>query len=95
MWKVKSDDSVDKWISVKDVWRLSVTVDGLVVMLVKTADVQGSVGSQMWHGRLLVYNAVGVQLTNIKLSNSVNNPRCVVQTTIKTFIISHGNSGLS
>ena len=60
-------------------------VDGLVVILVSI----NSEDSELWFGRVLVYNAAGVQLTNIKLPISITNPHSVVQTTNKTFIISH------
>jgi hypothetical protein len=91
VWRVNTYNKVDKWLQDTNALRLSVTLEGQVVLLIAT-DVQGSVGNRTCHGRVEVYNAAGLKLSVIKLPNNIINPYSVIQSANKTFIISHGDN---
>jgi hypothetical protein len=48
-------------------------------------------GSEIWRGRVEVFNAHGLRLTILKLPHDMVNPQHVLQTVNKSFIVCHGD----
>ena len=92
IWRVKAADSkVDQWLSGVMALSVSVTSEEKLVLLVGV-DGQGSLAERnsTWYCEIQIYSRGAVKETVIKLSRDITSPLCVVMTTRKTFIVSHG-----